>query len=118
MDTIPGTSDFTLPETAELAVRKPVVFEAAYIPRQTALVSQARAAGCRVVEGIEMLFEQGCAQCEIWTNKPAPRKAIAAALVKELFTEGSSHPAYPKMAPHSEIPAALLREASTGGYNA
>jgi len=110
VDTMPGSSHFTLPAGAQLASHKPVVFEAAYIPRRTALVTQALEAGCEVVEGIEMLFEQGCAQCEIWTGRPAPRKQIAAALVQELFTEGSSHPAHAVMQPYDKLPAALLRE--------
>ena len=55
------------------------------------------AAGCEVVEGIEMLFEQGCAQCEAWTNAPAPRQPIAASLMGALFTAGSDHPASAKM---------------------
>ena len=31
-----------------------------------------------------MLFEQGCAQAEIWTHRPAPRAAIVAGL--QVFT--------------------------------
>ena len=50
-----------------------------------------------MVEGIEMLFEQGCAQCETWTNAPAPRQPIAASLMGALFTAGSDHPASAKM---------------------
>ena len=38
------------------------------------------AAGCLCIEGVEMLFEQGCAQCEIWTHRPAPRGQIARGL--------------------------------------
>ena len=79
VDTLPGSTGFTLPaaQAALLQKWKPVCLEAAYIPRHTAFVTQALGAGCRVVEGIEMLFEQGCAQCEIWTRRPAPRGAIA-----------------------------------------
>ena len=52
----------------------PIVVEASYIPRHTAFVSQVMAVGCEIIEGIEMLFEQGCAQCETWTGQPAPRQ--------------------------------------------
>ena len=97
-------------QVAVLRKFKPVVLEAAYIPRHTAFVSQALEQGCRVVEGVEMLFEQGCAQCEIWTGKPAPRAAIAAALLKELFNPGSSHPAAALMAPHDAPPDGLTQE--------
>ena len=34
--------------------------------------AQARAAGCRTVDGREMLLEQGVAQFEIWTGLRAP----------------------------------------------
>eukprot|EP00930_Biecheleria_cincta_P089496 TRINITY_DN78814_c0_g1_i1.p1 TRINITY_DN78814_c0_g1~~TRINITY_DN78814_c0_g1_i1.p1 ORF type:complete len:358 (-),score=59.11 TRINITY_DN78814_c0_g1_i1:400-1473(-) len=114
VDTLPGASGFTLPASAVTALErcKPVVLEAAYIPRQTAFVKQALAAGCDVVEGVEMLFEQGCAQCEIWTAKPAPRQAIASNLLRELFTKGSSHPAHQKMEPLDTLPKSLVREAA------
>jgi shikimate 5-dehydrogenase len=48
--------------------------------------------GCEVVEGIEMLFEQGCAQRELWTGAPAPRAAIAQALLGALFGASTDHP--------------------------
>mmetsp|Transcript_80830 Transcript_80830/g.164644 ORF Transcript_80830/g.164644 Transcript_80830/m.164644 type:complete len:314 (+) Transcript_80830:1-942(+) len=113
INTLPGSSDFLLPDAAASVLRRcrPVVLEAAYIPRRTAFLSQALSAGCEVVEGIEMLFEQGCAQCEIWTNKPAPRSEIAEALLQALFTAGSEHPAHAKMVPYSDLPKSLVAEA-------
>eukprot|EP00931_Biecheleriopsis_adriatica_P067139 TRINITY_DN41326_c0_g1_i1.p1 TRINITY_DN41326_c0_g1~~TRINITY_DN41326_c0_g1_i1.p1 ORF type:complete len:357 (-),score=88.01 TRINITY_DN41326_c0_g1_i1:64-1092(-) len=111
VNTLPGSSDFRLPEDHVLRRCKPVVLEAAYIPRRTAFVQQALAAGCEVVEGVEMLFEQGCAQCEIWTGKAAPRREIASSLLKALFTAGSTHPAYAKMEPHDILPKSLVLEA-------
>merc|ERR1712039_338615 len=75
----------------------------------------ALAAGCEVVEGGEMLFEQGCAQCELWTGKRAPREKIAAALLKNLFTQGSSHPAHSKMQPYTVQPVSLVEEAKGVG---
>eukprot|EP00405_Crypthecodinium_cohnii_P018841 CAMPEP_0206481914 /NCGR_PEP_ID=MMETSP0324_2-20121206/38491_1 /ASSEMBLY_ACC=CAM_ASM_000836 /TAXON_ID=2866 /ORGANISM="Crypthecodinium cohnii, Strain Seligo" /LENGTH=322 /DNA_ID=CAMNT_0053959619 /DNA_START=65 /DNA_END=1033 /DNA_ORIENTATION=- len=113
VDTLPGASQFVLPnDVADVLERhRPVVFEAAYIPRRTSFVQQALAAGCEVVEGIEMLFEQGCAQCEIWTKKaPAPRAKIAEALLEALFKQGSGHPAYAKMEPYESLPKGLVRE--------
>eukprot|EP00928_Gymnodinium_smaydae_P068921 TRINITY_DN5221_c0_g1_i1.p1 TRINITY_DN5221_c0_g1~~TRINITY_DN5221_c0_g1_i1.p1 ORF type:complete len:698 (-),score=116.79 TRINITY_DN5221_c0_g1_i1:133-2226(-) len=117
VNTLPGNTDFTLPEpAANLSARRPVVLEAAYIPRRTAFVRQALEAGCDVVEGVEMLFEQGCAQCEIWTHKPAPRADIAKSLLQALFTSGSEHPAFPKMEPHDVIPVALLKESGLSSW--
>lgn len=117
VDTLPGSTEFALPEeTGErlLARYKPVVLEAAYIPRRTALVEQALTSGCEVVEGVEMLFEQGCSQCEIWTGQPAPRQKIAASLLRSLFAEGSEHPAHIKMEPHDVLPVSLVSSAECG----
>jgi len=112
--TLPGSTGYTLPEdiAAAVATHRPIVVEASYIPRHTAFVKQVLAAGCEdVIEGIEMLFEQGCAQCEAWTAKPAPRQAIAQSLLAALFTPGSAHPAAPKMEPMDAPPIAIRREA-------
>jgi len=109
VNTLPGASAFVLPDASVLARCRPVVLEAAYIPRRTAFLRQALDAGCDVVEGVEMLYEQGCAQCEIWTGGPAPRAAIAGALLSALFTAGSAHPAHAKMEPHDILPASLER---------
>ena len=49
--------------------------------RPTALVSAARAAGCRVVvDGLEALVRQGAASFELWTEVDAPVGAMRAAL--------------------------------------
>lgn len=114
VNTLPGSSDFELPDAALLRRCKPVVLEAAYIPRRTAFVKQALDAGCPIVEGVEMLFEQGCAQCEIWTGSAAPRAKIAQALLQALFTEGSDHPAHVKMEPYDAVPPSLTTEADSG----
>jgi len=107
VNTLPGASSFVLPDSSVLSRFRPVVLEAAYIPRRTAFLRQALDAGCEAVEGVEMLFEQGCAQCEVWTGRPAPRAAIARALLSALFTAGSTHPAFAKMEPHGETPVSL-----------
>ena len=60
------------------------VFDLVYRPRVTELLRRAEAAGCRTVEGIDMLIEQGARSFEIWTGIPAPiddmRTAALAAL--------------------------------------
>ena len=46
----------------------------------TPLLQQALARGCvRIVDGLDMLVEQGTAQCEAWTHRPAPLAAMTAA---------------------------------------
>ena len=112
VSTMPGSTSFQLPEAQQPVLQKfkPTCLEAAYIPRHTAFVTQALASGCRVVEGVEMLFEQGCAQCTLWTGMPAPRAAIAATLLNALFSTTSPHPAAAKMEPRSKPPDALTSE--------
>jgi hypothetical protein len=114
VNTLPGSAGFVLPDdmTALLRRWRPVTLEAAYIPRQTPFVLQALECGCDVVEGVELLFEQGCAQCEIWTGRVAPRPAIASDLLAALFTQGSEHPARAQMEPLAEPPSSLTQNAS------
>jgi len=57
-----------------------VVMDVIYKPRMTKLLIDAQAAGCKVVEGLEMLLEQGIAQFEWWTGKKAPRDKMARAI--------------------------------------
>ena len=48
--------------------------------RPTALVEAAHAAGCLVVDGLEVLVRQGAASFERWTGVPAPVHVMRAAL--------------------------------------
>lgn len=56
-----------------------VVFDLVYRPRRTALLERAALAGCRTVEGVEMLVEQGARSFELWTRCPAPVASMRAA---------------------------------------
>ena len=55
---------------------QPVVFDVNYKPYSTVLLQQAEAAGCTVVRGSEMLWEQGVGQFELWTERSAPYKVM------------------------------------------
>jgi shikimate dehydrogenase len=61
-----------------------VVFDAVYNPRRTRLVHEAAAAGCRVIEGLEMFIGQAMEQFALWTGQAAPveimRKVVEARL--------------------------------------
>ena len=63
-----------------------LVIDLAYRPdgRPTALVEAARAAGCEVVDGLEVLLRQGAASFERWTGVEAPLQAMRAALGRTL----------------------------------
>jgi shikimate dehydrogenase len=44
------------------------VYDLIYNPRETALLRQARAAGCGVANGLGMLLRQGALAFKIWTG--------------------------------------------------
>jgi 3-dehydroquinate dehydratase/shikimate dehydrogenase len=56
-----------------------VVFDMVYEPRETALLAGARARGCVVIDGVEMLVAQAVGQFEAWTRQPAPVEAMTEA---------------------------------------
>lgn len=49
-----------------------VVMDMVYAPLETRLLREAAAAGCTVVDGLEMLIAQAAAQFEAWTGIEAP----------------------------------------------
>lgn len=94
-----GSSAASAPATAP--VHLPVVFDVAYRPRRTALLEQARAAGCPVIEGAEMLVHQGAAAWALWTGREPLRASGAACIALEAapclsalaaFLSGSTEP--------------------------
>jgi 3-dehydroquinate dehydratase/shikimate dehydrogenase len=71
----PGES----PVPSELLRPGAVVFDMVYEPRPTPLLRAAHAAGCRTVDGVEMLVAQAVGQFEAWTRAEAPVEAMTAA---------------------------------------
>jgi len=53
-----------------------IVFDLVYLPRRTPLLQRAQAAGCLVVEGLEMLVQQGGLSFEAWTGVGAPLEVM------------------------------------------
>jgi 3-dehydroquinate dehydratase / shikimate dehydrogenase len=49
-----------------------VFFDTVYTPLRTPMLAAAAAAGCTVIEGVEMFVRQAAEQFEAWTSKPAP----------------------------------------------
>jgi shikimate dehydrogenase len=64
------------------------VMDIVYKPDKTRLIQQAKAAGARVITGIEMLLHQGAASFEIWTQCKAPLDVMRNALLKKLSNIG------------------------------
>lgn len=48
------------------------VMDIVYNPRETRLLQEAKAAGCRVIPGLDMFLNQAVEQFELWTEQKAP----------------------------------------------
>ncbi|MCW4006866.1 MAG: shikimate dehydrogenase [Candidatus Bathyarchaeota archaeon] len=60
------------------------VMDIVYNPVETQLAKAAKAAGAKVVSGVEMLLYQGAAAFEIWTGKTAPVEVMRQAAYLQL----------------------------------
>ena len=60
-------------DPAELGVLQPTatVYDLIYTPRPTALLRQATMRGCRGLDGLEMLVQQGAAALRLWSGLEA-----------------------------------------------
>ncbi len=56
-------------------------------PPQTAFLKRAQALGCRTLDGLSMLVNQGVIGLKIWTGKDAPKALMQQALAKEFGVE-------------------------------
>ncbi len=61
-----------------------LVFDSVYNPLETRLLREARAAGCRAVDGLEMFVNQAVQQFELWTRLPAPRALMRSVVESRL----------------------------------
>jgi shikimate dehydrogenase len=64
------------------------VMDIVYNPVETKLAKDAKAAGARVVSGVEMLIYQGAASFEIWTGRSAPIEVMRKAALNKLSGTG------------------------------
>jgi 3-dehydroquinate dehydratase/shikimate dehydrogenase len=58
-----------------------IVFDMVYDPLETRLLREAAAAGCRLVDGLEMLLAQAVEQFQAWTGLEAPLDAMKSAAI-------------------------------------
>jgi shikimate dehydrogenase len=65
--------------------RAGAVFDMIYRPAETPLLKVARAAGCRVANGLGMLLYQGAAALELWTGRNAPIEVMREALRRNVY---------------------------------
>ena len=61
-----------------------LVFDTVYNPVETRLLKQAKAAGAKTINGVEMFVRQAAAQFELWTAKPAPARAMRSVVERRL----------------------------------
>jgi shikimate 5-dehydrogenase len=64
---------------AEAPLDGDVVFDLVYAPLETELLRDAKTAGCRTIDGLEMLIAQAERQFELWTGQRPPAGLFAAA---------------------------------------
>jgi shikimate dehydrogenase len=66
------------------------VMDIVYNPVETKLARDAKAAGAKVISGVEMLIYQGAASFEIWTGCSAPVEVMRRAALSKLSSAGES----------------------------
>jgi len=66
------------------------VMDIVYNPVETKLAKDAKAAGAKVISGVEMLIYQGAASFEIWTGCSAPIEVMRKAALNKLSSAGES----------------------------
>jgi shikimate 5-dehydrogenase len=65
--------------TAEQLYGAGFVYDLVYNPKETRLMREARAAGCKSLGGASMLVTQAAAQFKLWTGVEAPNEVMAQA---------------------------------------
>jgi shikimate dehydrogenase len=66
------------------------VMDIVYNPIETKLAKEAKAAGAKVISGVEMLIYQGAASFKIFTDKSAPIKVMRKAALNKLSSAGDT----------------------------
>ncbi|HMS62997.1 MAG TPA: hypothetical protein PKD63_12015 [Solirubrobacteraceae bacterium] len=92
-----------LPLTADSIGTYATVVDLVYRPGGTPFLDAAQAAGCSVVDGLEMLVQQGALSLEAWTGLPAPIRVMREAVRRDL-----------PIAPHEPRPSPSATRGRTG----
>jgi shikimate dehydrogenase len=71
----------------ELLHQKLVVFEVAYNPKETRLITEAKEVGCTIIYGYKMFLYQAARQFELFTGCQAPLSDMERVLIKALEEE-------------------------------
>jgi shikimate dehydrogenase len=73
-----------LPIPKKLIMKKHLVCDLVYNPKETALLKTAKTSGARRLSGLGMLLYQGIIAFEIWTGKKAPVRVMQRALSRQM----------------------------------
>jgi len=65
--------------------RAGAVYDMIYRPAETALLKEAKAAGCRTANGLGMLLYQGAGALGLWTSQKPPITVMRDALVRNIY---------------------------------
>ncbi len=79
-----GTQEKRAPAMAEQLAGARLAYDLVYNPRETVFMREARAAGCDVIGGMEMLVAQAAEQFRLWTGVSAPEDAMRSAAINAL----------------------------------
>ncbi len=79
--------DDEIPVPEDILINYRVVMDIVYAPLKTKLLKAAEEAGCRTINGLEMLLYQGIAQFELWTGLTAPEELMRQVL-REAVRDG------------------------------
>lgn len=72
------------PAPAELLSPRATIFDTVYRPLETRLLREARALGCRVQDGLDMLVHQAVEQIRIWSGKSADPMLLRRAALERI----------------------------------
>ncbi|MFH1586476.1 MAG: shikimate dehydrogenase [Candidatus Diapherotrites archaeon] len=73
-----------LPVPKEMLIKGLVVFDIVYDPVETKLLKLAKKKGCKTINGIEMLINQGVESFGLWTGRKAPKEVMRKAVLNAL----------------------------------
>lgn len=73
-----------MPCRKQLLENAELVYESVYHPAETLLLKEAKNAGCKTINGLDMLLEQGAEAFALFTGKEAPKNVMKEALIKGL----------------------------------
>lgn len=79
-----GARQTETPATASQLVNVKLAYDLVYNPGETRFMSEAKAAGCKTLGGMEMLVAQARRQFKLWTGKNAPAEVMHTAAVRGL----------------------------------